>query len=389
MADISPFSTTFTNATAFGTSRPFQSSTGNVYFCSGTKVYKATGTPSSFSDTGVAVTGLLLDVVQVSDVLHILSRSSTPGTFYYSTFNMATDALVISNESAYTGADNDAENGAIAVRSSGEVVIIFRGANFSSMGTPFGRLYYRIRSTGGVWGTATGFLDCSDDALISASTCGVHSIIPGTSGRLHFTYYETVGSTGRTSRTLTSANVLGTQYGFSRDWLGGSQQQYPYDYTGTTGGVSPVPMVERQFTSGQWRPGTCDLVSGDNVTFNNPVTADTTTIVESCMISYDGTTKRLIYSETTPKKLWYLTDFGGSWGSPVALYTGSVTGPATYGVNRFTRSGSERLAYTFGEGSPYTIYYGEVELSAGSTPTHPIERPRSAMATAVCRASSF
>lgn len=388
MADVTAFDTGIAIPENQPGLRAFLSSAGNTYFphgpAAGSTVYKATGTPSSFSTTSVSITGTIYDAVQVSDVLHILSGTSS-GAFHYSTFNMATDALVVTNESAYTGGGGTtAEGGCIAVRSNGEIVIIFRGANFASMGNDFIRLYYRIRSTGGTWGAATGFFDGGN---ITTEAAGLNAIIPGTSGRLHFLYRDTVGNHSSRRRTLLSNNTLGT------DTTGGigRAQNWPYDYVGTSGGVSPIPVG---YGYGA-KPSTAEITSADVPTISTAVVIDEAHALNfnhsyaSPAMSYDGTTRRVIYA-VDAADLIYRTNSGSGWSSPTVLKDNVSWMVRTYSLNRFTRSGSERLAYfTSTDSSSPNLMYGEVELSAGAAATHPIERVRTGMATAVCRGSSF
>lgn len=363
--------------------RAFLSAAGNTYFGHGATVYKATGTPSSFSSTAVSITGVVLDAVQVSDVLHILSRSSTPGSFFYSTFDMATDALVITNESVYTAGVSSSTGGNIGVRSDGTVVAIFRGADFSSMGNGFSRLYYRIRSTGGTWGTATGFFDGSNDT----TAINPFAIMPGTSGRLHFLYRNGIADGDTRHRTLLSSDTLGTDTNWAH-WV--FANSWPYDYVGTSGGVSPIPIGEKHFASSNNRPATADVTSADVMTTGAITDISLTEIVGFAgpSMSYDGTTRRIIYGENA-NTLLYRTNSGGGWSAPTTLRTNSTQIPRTYSLNRFTRSGSERLAY-FTSDDSLNLMYGEVELSAGGGgSTRPIAQTRTGMTTAVCRGSSF
>jgi len=149
---------------------PFKSSGGAFYSvvradADELDAYKATDpTTNSWSAQGTgpvhAETISVFACVQVSDVIHI-AATGINGTNEYYTFNMATDAWVIDE-----AIDNPTDNPtfpwiSIAVRSNGDVVVVYAGDTDKVMGSTKERVDINIRN--GSWGGAVALE--ADDTL--------------------------------------------------------------------------------------------------------------------------------------------------------------------------------------------------------------------------------
>lgn len=197
------------------------SSTGNTYmFLQDGGIMKATGHPSSDSDFSLVASSDIdwyLNSTQVGDVLHIISKdSSSSTTLRYSTFNMATDALVVNKQTLFTSTGTTTLAADLAVRSNGEVVAIFQGNTITSTL----HIVYAIRSTGGVWATPVSFASSAATAKLAIA------ILPGDSGRLHFVYTissstnDPLRTAGNQVATLSSTNVITVSASTLTQYLG-------------------------------------------------------------------------------------------------------------------------------------------------------------------------
>src|SRR5262245_16754418 len=122
--------------------KPFISSAGNVYLVlldsadnSLIEVHKATDPTSAFTEQDSANKPNLTNnvgthgfhAVQVGDVIHIVTGEATTFRVGYHTFNMATDAWAIVNETVTTSAATGGTT--IGVRSDGDVIVLYQGPN--------------------------------------------------------------------------------------------------------------------------------------------------------------------------------------------------------------------------------------------------------------------
>lgn len=198
---------------------PFRSSTGNFYLFGrdGTtattlQIYKATDPTSAWAsvttNTGFATSIYSIRAYQQGDTIHLLISDGTSAAalnWKYRTFNMATDAIVLSETivSAINVTDNAGNfygNSAIVFRASDSQPICYvQKARVSTHGVT---AYYR-RTGVATWAAAVVV-----DPGVTTSDYYAQDMIIGASSTLHFTY-STAGSS-ISQRALTSANVLQT-----------------------------------------------------------------------------------------------------------------------------------------------------------------------------------
>jgi len=175
--------TILTSVMVHGRSPPFKSSGGAFYVIvpSGLTqlhAYKSTDpgvTAWVQQDSAGQPTGSpgfdKISVVQDGDILHIATLINDGGIEYqYNTFNMATDAWVIANELIdVSDAGGNFYWISIAVRSDGDVVVVYAGELDRVMGGDKIRVDFNIRTTG-TWGGPQA-LDAGGDVHYGAPNC--------------------------------------------------------------------------------------------------------------------------------------------------------------------------------------------------------------------------
>jgi hypothetical protein len=151
-------------------------------------VYKATDPTSSWtiqdSADGPVHAGTLLgfSTVQDGDVIHMIAWSSAAYEYY--TFNMATDQWVV-DQAIESSIDADQPWGSIAVRSDGDVVVVYAGATDLNMGDSKERIDFNVRVSGS-WGGPTALDDGGDVHY------GNPVVVKGPlTDDMHITYQET------------------------------------------------------------------------------------------------------------------------------------------------------------------------------------------------------
>jgi len=226
---------------------PFKSSGGAFYSvvradADELDVYKATDPTDlwTIQGTGPVHAGTIegFSSVQDGDVIHIVAWSSA--TYEYYTFNMATDAWVVDQliETPTNAPSAGFAWASIAVRSDGDVVVVYSGDTDQNMGGTKERVDVNIR-TGGTWGGPVA-LDAAGDIHYGNPNC----VLGATSDRVHFGWSETTNTTDPPTtwasfqgRTLDpSDNSLSTAVGVAQDTAGallGASNVVAYD-DGTT-----------------------------------------------------------------------------------------------------------------------------------------------------------
>lgn len=336
--------------------RAFLSSAGEVFVfevqVGGTDIMFASDpTSSPFSDAATGLTGELADVVQVGDVLHILLIDGSANSVLYRQYDMATDTLG-SAETVASGTGVSLDGSAkVQVRSNGEVVAFYRAPNG---GGGVSRLSYRIRSSGGSWGTATVVHSAAAGTILLAK-----ALVPGTSGRLHMVYGFATSAV--VQRSFTSANVVGSETAlFTSDFLA-NRVTFPHDFT-------PTSDVYLGFLSSTSRASVATFASAD--TPSAPSTAEVATEPTVPELAYDGATMWALYADSDgTREVLVETDTGSGWGGTPVLVQSPPSGASTaavYGGNRYVRAGRTVLAYTsqftVSGGSAFRYFYGEHEV---------------------------
>lgn len=199
--------------------KPFISSAGNVYvFGKGTttnllRAFKATDPTSSFSNVGTDVTVTstnaiqAVDAVQSGDNIHVITTDAAAATtvdLRYHVFSMASDSWTTSNETIV----NDyavvtlatAIHAAVAIRSDGDVIVLYNGPLVNICAADRETVYYARRESGS-WTVNVEVSNAGSTAWFAGG------VVIGSSDRMHFFFIDDTANDAY-QRTLTSANVL-------------------------------------------------------------------------------------------------------------------------------------------------------------------------------------
>ncbi len=227
---------------------PFKSSAGNFYvITSGNRARKATDPTDSWAEQDFAGkpsnTLTTYSAVQDGDIIHIAGFvAGGDDVYHYHTFNMATDQWVVVSEVI---TDNDLPDTlptftwiSIAVRSDGDVVVVYAGDTDAEMGNEKERVDVNIR-TSGTWSGPTS-LDAGGDIHYGNPNC-----VLGTNDFVHCLFQRqsstaddppTSWNTGR-ARSVDPADdslstvITGT--GHTSNFLLGIPRAISYDNSGT------------------------------------------------------------------------------------------------------------------------------------------------------------
>lgn len=323
-------------STAVPCAGPFKSSGGNFYFVGrdgttgGTlQVFKATDPSSSWSSIASSNLGVQsfqhISACQNGDVIHIaavddVNSATNAGVTYY-TFNMATDAFVITAEAVHsnfnpiTSASVNVYAASIVFRASdSQPIILYNGPRVASMGNSYSRIVYARRTGTNAW---------TNNVAVDAggTTDGrFPEAVLGASNRTHFFYAFGVGNGALRQRTLTSANSLQTeQTGASNN--NAPLQAISYDSSGTT----KVICVSQ--TGGAPAGGGMNCVILDSA--DNP-TVTTKTVSASLRwagrVFNDSTTAYAMALETdNDLHVLTSTDHGATWSTDTNAFTATIT----------------------------------------------------------------
>jgi hypothetical protein len=370
-SDVAAFNASFTvpivgvATTICPPAGPFKSSAGNFYFFQrdGTtattlQAYKATVPDASWASvktlTGFTTAILSVSAYQVGDVIHLLVMDGTSPTLVghkYRTFNMASDAFVTS-ETAYAAANiqggiTSGYTSSLVVRSTGEVVAFFNGAQLKVGGNQRARVYYSRRTAPGVWSSA-----------IEVDAAGAFDyarpvIVLGLSDAVHLLFTDAVNA-GK-QRTLSAANALQTVSSIA---LGALPHQPPYALSYLSAGVQKVVAAEE---AGNTSADAWHFDSGNTPAVVRTVVA--TAQVPPVRVYNDGTDVYLVYRDASADlQLKKSTDNGATWGSPTNIFTGTVAN-FDYGLsigNTYARGGNIVLPYLVVDGG--ALKYGQWQL---------------------------
>ena len=207
---------------------PFKSSGGSFYAFAPNvdtlRALRATDPTDSWTAQDTAgeptifgtIVGAMYNCVQDGDVIHIVS--TVPGvspTVDYHQFNMATDNWDVADEEVEAlGASPLHVWASIAVRSDGDIVVVYAGSTDQVMGGTKERVDLNIR-TGGTWGGAVVLGDLTDtDVHYGNPNC----VLAGDSDDIHIVYQFTSNTTDPPAawttsifRTLDSGDSLSSE----------------------------------------------------------------------------------------------------------------------------------------------------------------------------------
>jgi len=349
----------------------FISSGGNVYLFGpnatgqAVAVQKATDPTTAFSsvgDSGAFTEVRWISAYKVSDVIHLIAAdriSGTSVTFRYLTFNMSSDTWVL-DETILSGLNTQTSGAvlqfisSVVVRSTGEVVAFFSGAQITNMGNSYAQTYCMRRTGVNTWVNISGGAGATQvSAGGTVDFTGPEEVL-GTSDRVHFIHRN--GSTV-TQRALTSANAL--QTAGTTNFVGspiGTGTAIAYDDAGTT-------RVIWAAMSGGSTAFALTFDSGNTPTLTQIAsTLGTSASVPAARLFNDGTDAWALYRKTTDSDLYVLksTDDGANWGSEASAFTGTV-GAADINLsidgNIFTRGSSVVIPHIVNDNG--TLKYNE------------------------------
>jgi len=359
---------------------PFIDGNGNVYVPipdtteNDPSMFRATDPTDSFTEQDSAgkpaFDGLnSFWVFQNGDTFHIVTYRLTTSiqyhTFTTSDHGSTPDEWVITDEEIEAPTDVSASGGvscSIVARSDGTIVVIYNGDEDSSMGNPYARVDYNIRSSGGTWG---GPVTLVADEKAAVDWFGSVAVL-GASNKTHFFFKDDTNSTGK-HRSLTSGDSLGSLEdvdtsirsevhvfgpGIFFDDGGTERIRVPYLDTVTTRRISLV-QIDADDGSPALVAGIADNPSG--AANGSPI---------ACL-AVDGTTGHLLYADTTDFDLYHdqadTPQDSGDWGTDTELLDAVTINRVSYNI--YTRSGDVVGAYVYDDGG--TIKYNEHIITAG------------------------
>ena len=348
---------------------PFKSSGGNCYVVvlestGGTpEVFKATDPTSSFTaqDTANNPTAVPSSMwaYQVGDVLHIVTQETSvlAADLHYHTFNMATDAWGTKNELIETPKDAPATADyigcSVALRSDGDVIVLYCGDTDAVMGTAYNRVDY-ARKEASTW---TVGVEVAGGGL-EVNYAGA-SVVLGASDQMHFFFKDHTNSDAK-HRSLSSANALDTVADVDTSASANSHLFGPgISYVSGANTVVNVPFEDSdgQLSSAQFNSG-----ANPSITVDDNVSGVAVKVVNNTPVAcyaVDGTTAHLLYADSSTADLWRDSQAdGGAWGTDAEVLDAVTINRVSCAV--YDRSGT-KLAYVYDDGG--TVKYNEVSLS--------------------------
>lgn len=357
---------------------PFISSAGNVYVVGrggaggAVVVMKSTdpisGTWAEQNSTSAMAAGGTFEAIaaaQQGDILHLVGQITT-GFVDYKQFSMATDLYTApagssSGEQAAAASSfapaTNATFCSIVVRSNGNAVIGYCGGQ-TAMTSGFHSIKYVVRTAANTYSTVTG-ID------IGGSVNWVNPLaVLGASDRVHFFFKDNTNSDAY-QRTLSAANAL---QGFPASGFDvtavTTTTLHPFG-PGVSGSTVVVPYAD---SSG--RTSIASLTSADAPTLTTSadvgdVVVKTTNAQSVHTVSTDGSTRHLLYSDTTASDLQHANDGGtGTWSADTNELAATIN---AISANVYTRGGSTVLAMVIDDGG--TAKYAEINLSGAPPAT--------------------
>jgi len=356
----------------------FLSSGGNVYIifldstdASIVEAWKATDPTSSFSEQNSAgkpdLTNLVIAIAayQAGDVIHIVTKEASTGRIAYHTFNMATDAWGTVNEQVtattfvVTGETVD-----IVLRSDGDVIVIYNGAQDTVTMSNFNRVKYARRESAS-W-TANVAVDNAGSVSWNAGTA-----ILGASDRTHFAFIDD-DSDDAYQRTLTSANSL-EAFPAAFDATIQSTAARADIGPGTSyvsGGATKVRFPYNNATA-VWQ-ALCDSADAPTVTIDGASFSDGAGLSRldgayypTAMAAHLTDLYAFWINASSPFGLFQDKNANGAgWGTDVTRFGGPVTRFFVTPFS-FTRSGNYKIGFVIYDGT--NVKYDELDLGSASS----------------------
>ncbi len=253
----------------------------------------------------------------------------TPFNVKYVSYNLITDTWLATTETILSAASiavAPAQTASIVVRSNGEVVAFYQGAQTKTSGTFYARVYYSRRTAVNTWSAAV-----EVDAVPATHTNNPLAIIGPNSDRIHFAF---CGASQGNVRTLSAANVLSAVQSFSL-------QMFPLDGVAyDRGGVTKVVLINGQNAS--CRIGT---FNGSADTPSGLAIVEPAGMPQSMgypwRLGVDGTTVTAVGRYSVDSDLYSLTstDDGATWSAPASFFVGNVPASSDSALSRQSNSG--------------------------------------------------
>lgn len=310
----------------------------------------------------LAATNLHIWAVQDGTNLHI-AHAESGGRVGYSLFDMSDDTwdATIIDETVSTAPDATFGLGGVSVRSDGDVIVFYQGAEENVHGVKQ-RVDY-ARREGGSW--------TSDVALDGggATDWYVGCAIKGTSDRVHAFLFDGTAQDGY-ERTLRSDNSLSTIGAFDSDISNGTVNSpigagAAYDDGGTERIRAPYWDLNGQVSVVKHNSEDSPTTSVDTDASDVDASAGLTHL-RACLAA-DGTTLHMLYADDATDDIQHdeNADDAG-WGTDDeeldAVSTGNTLSSAVYVSVSTVNSGDTVLAYLFTNANVQT--YNERNLSA-------------------------
>lgn len=348
---------------------PVISSSGNVYCFVSTGAYlyaykSANPDTTAFSSQGfwnTTVSPQARSVFQLGDIVHAVQCSIYSALdVFYNTFNMSTDSwgtptTILANSTEDTGGPYFSAD--VVARASNDLVAAFNGEAQSYHGDEYARIDAAYSSNGTDWT----IIDATND------TTGIHYTnavaVQGSSGRVHIVF-RVPGNANHRCSTLTSSNTWGSRnVSVGTTLAASSTYEIGHGDSWSSGASLGVPYVSNTSSRGSVKT----LFSADTPTFGSSlVTANAILIASNvglCCLCVDSSGARhYLYIDNSGSDLYHDVDSGSGWGTDTLER--SLSGITHLSANIYTRSGSEKLAFLYYDGS--NLYYDEISLSAAA-----------------------
>ena len=309
-----------------------------------------------------------VDIKQDGDTLHISHHPG--GSVVYHTFNMSdhatnADKWGVTDESVLSGISETDQSSTIIPRGDGTVVCAYRRTITNE------RLYLKIRSAGGTWGSQIALEQTS-----SIDWTQVVSVL-GANDKAHFFYNDnTNGITYH--KSLNSSDTLSAReqvYSGTGTGAGDRMPILPPVYWDDAGDEIIMGVIKRS-SDGKL---VSVIITNDGTPAASVVATDNAVHADSggsrqpnASMANDGSTVYLHYAEDVTSDLFRATYESGSWGTDVEEIDATDVDHIRSVV--FTHSsgngGDKVVGYiydTFSNGGTGGVYYGEYVIPAGAT----------------------
>ena len=353
--------------------RPFRASNGNHYAVvlngSGElEIFKADNGDNTWSAQDSANNPAETSINCIAAVLsgttiHIATGNANLNPdYFYHTFSTSSDTWGTKDETIEAAVDTDLVNANqvsidLAVRSDGSVVAVYSGDSDSVMGTAYPRVDYRIRSTGGTWGSAVAV----DDA--GANNYRYPRCVLGASDKIHILFVDATAN-NQIHKSLTSAGSLSSgeavndntispfsSYGLTYHDVGGTETIYA-SWVRSSDSDAYTSKIENDGTPAAEARASDSSLS--IVVGNSQV---------SLTVDSANDTVYLAWVESVDRDIYLSKDSGSGWGNHTEILdgvTGSLIGANVYTID----SGDIVLGYVYGDTA---LKYNEYVVVAGGT----------------------